>query len=51
MDLYPGGDLYHFMQRNRQVSEDVARFFVAEIISALDYLHEQGIIYRDLKVS
>jgi serine/threonine protein kinase len=50
MDFYPGGDLFHFMQGNRKVSEEVARFYIAEIICALDYLHEQGIIYRDLKV-
>lgn len=32
-------------------SEDRARFYGAEIILALDYLHQQEVIYRDLKVS
>ena len=31
------------------VSEDDARFYAAEVIAALEYLHLMGFIYRDLK--
>ena len=30
-------------------SEDVARFYIAELILAIEYLHKKNIIYRDLK--
>ena len=33
------------------MSEDVARFYGAEIILGLEHLHKLNIVYRDLKVS
>lgn len=37
------------MQKGR-LSEDEARFYTAEVIDALEYIHGLGLIHRDIKV-
>nr|AML76795.1 putative LOV domain-containing protein [Solanum ptychanthum] len=50
-DYYPGGELFMLLdrQQTKVLKEDAARFYAAEVVVALEYLHCQGIIYRDLK--
>uniref|UniRef100_A0AAY4CU29 non-specific serine/threonine protein kinase n=1 Tax=Denticeps clupeoides TaxID=299321 RepID=A0AAY4CU29_9TELE len=51
MEYANGGELFFHLSRDRVFSEERARFYGAEIVSALDYLHsEQNVVYRDLKV-
>ncbi|XP_065202032.1 RAC serine/threonine-protein kinase [Planococcus citri] len=50
MEYVNGGELFFHLSRERVFTEDRTRFYGAEIISALGYLHEEGIIYRDLKL-
>ncbi|CAL2048672.1 unnamed protein product [Caenorhabditis brenneri] len=49
LEFIPGGDLHSFLDKTNVVNEDHAKFFLAEIFLALDYLHNNHIIYRDLK--
>ena len=49
MDFVNGGELFFHLKRSKQFSVDRARFYAAEILLALEYLHSQGIVYRDLK--
>ena len=49
VDLMPGGELFYLLRRNRKFPENVARFYAAEILLGLEYLHKRNIIYRDLK--
>lgn len=51
MEYVNGGELFFHLSRERIFSEDRTRFYGAEIISALGYLHENNIVYRDLKAS
>ncbi|KAF2317729.1 hypothetical protein GH714_039692 [Hevea brasiliensis] len=46
-----GGDLnvLRYRQHDRVFSPAVVRFYLAEIVCALEHLHEMGIVYRDLK--
>ncbi|PSR73804.1 hypothetical protein PHLCEN_2v10374 [Hermanssonia centrifuga] len=49
LDLMLGGDLRFHLERLGSLSEDTVRFYVAEIGSALSWLHDKRIIHRDLK--
>jgi serum/glucocorticoid-regulated kinase 2 len=48
-DFFNGGELYHYLSEGGRFTEDRARFYAAEIVSALGYLHARGVVYRDLK--
>ncbi|KAL5701740.1 non-specific serine/threonine protein kinase [Ranunculus cassubicifolius] len=51
IDYCSGGDLNNLrkQQTEKMFSHDVIRFYAAELVLVLEYLHSLGIIYRDLK--
>ena len=49
LDYHPGGELFYHLSRRGRFRENEAKFFIAEITSALEYLHDNDICYRDLK--
>jgi serine/threonine protein kinase len=49
LDFVRGGELFYHLRRAGRFPEEQARFYVAEVILALDYLHRHDVIYRDLK--
>ena len=44
-----GGELFHHLQREGRFSVDRSRFYAAELLTALECLHDFNVIYRDLK--
>lgn len=38
------------MIQKGRLSEDEARFYAAELVDALEYIHTMGLIHRDIKV-
>ncbi|KAF8485009.1 Pkinase-domain-containing protein [Russula ochroleuca] len=51
MEYCMGGEFFRALQSRpgKCLSEDAARFYAAEVVAALEYLHLMGFIYRDLK--
>eukprot|EP00041_Stephanoeca_diplocostata_P036665 m.1347605 g.1347605 ORF g.1347605 m.1347605 type:complete len:764 (+) comp24912_c0_seq12:496-2787(+) len=50
LDLMEGGDLsFHLKRVGGRFTEDVAKFYAAEILLGLSHIHSRGMIYRDLK--
>lgn len=45
----PGGDLSEYLNIERSFTEKKARFYVSEILCAIENLHSRGIVFRDLK--
>ncbi|KAJ5625883.1 hypothetical protein N7510_002192 [Penicillium lagena] len=48
-DYMSGGELFWHLQREGRFQEARAKFYIAELILALQHLHDYDIVYRDLK--
>ena len=44
-----GGELFYHLQKEGRFTEERAKFYIAELILALQHLHKFNIVYRDLK--
>ena len=49
MDYVPGGDLMGLLIKLEIFSEHLARFYIAELVLAIESVHRMGFIHRDIK--
>ncbi|KAG9246474.1 kinase [Calycina marina] len=49
MEYMPGGDLLGLLIKYDKFTEDITRFYIAELVLALEYMHGLGFIHRDIK--
>jgi len=50
MDFYGGGSLFYHLEMQGMFSQDCVKFFSAQLVLGVQYLHDHGIVYRDLKL-
>lgn len=51
MELCSGGNLYKLLKKRGKMSESEAVAVIRQLLQALEYLHSNNIIHRDLKLS
>ena len=50
MPFVRGGELYKVFLQQKMFPEEVVKFYAAQIILAIGYLHDRGYAHRDLKL-
>ena len=48
-EFMQGGELFFHLRKSYKFPEKRAKFYIAELVLALEYLHGNSIVYRDLK--
>ena len=48
-EYIPGGNLNNLIKKEKRLPIEYAKFYLASVITAFDYLHKKNIIYRDLR--
>ncbi|KAI9259248.1 kinase-like domain-containing protein [Helicostylum pulchrum] len=49
LDLARSGELYTYVRRLAPFDLETAKFYAAEILLAIEHIHERGVIHRDIK--
>ena len=49
MEFLQGGDLISILIERKRLTEAETRFYFAQLLEALDYIHSLGFVHRDIK--
>ncbi|KAE8573610.1 cAMP-dependent protein kinase catalytic subunit alpha [Halyomorpha halys] len=49
LPFIPGGEMFQHLHRLKRFDEELSKFYGAQIVLAIEYLHHCNVIYRDLK--
>ncbi|KAL8542984.1 hypothetical protein ACS0TY_003752 [Phlomoides rotata] len=49
MEYLPGGDMMTLLMRKDTLSENVAKFYIAQTVLAIESIHKHSYIHRDIK--
>ncbi|SCU91390.1 LAFA_0F03466g1_1 [Lachancea sp. 'fantastica'] len=49
LEYAPNGDFLSVIKKYGTLAEDCARYYSAQILDAIDYLHHMGVVHRDIK--
>jgi len=49
LELVNGGELFNLLRSEKRFKDNMARFYISEVVVALEYLHGMLIAYRDIK--
>jgi serine/threonine protein kinase len=50
MEYAAGGELYKYVDEKKRINEVEARRIMQQIVNAMSYCHNRGIVHRDLKL-
>eukprot|EP01125_Pyxidicula_operculata_P022368 TRINITY_DN90_c4_g1_i1.p1 TRINITY_DN90_c4_g1~~TRINITY_DN90_c4_g1_i1.p1 ORF type:complete len:407 (+),score=63.57 TRINITY_DN90_c4_g1_i1:238-1458(+) len=49
LEYVPGGELFTYIRKYGQLNISTVRYYAAELVLVLEYMHSKGLVYRDLK--
>lgn len=49
LEYMQGGDLAELLEKQVYFAQDIAKYYIAEIVLGIEHLHSFGIVHRDLK--